>query len=72
MAQKMQCIGCGLEFNAARYGSGFATQTEIDAVDPDQYAHICLLVKECGRAPAILQNCPYLRRTIDAVLADMR
>jgi hypothetical protein len=67
----IRCDGCGLsaDVTVLRPQGGLALQVNVDNVSIDEYAKICRVAKERGRAPAVLLDCPHLKQTIDAAIA---
>jgi hypothetical protein len=47
-----------------------ADQVALD--DISEYAKICRVAEQRGRAPAVLLDCPHLKQTIDAAIAAGR
>jgi hypothetical protein len=71
---EISCEGCGLavDVTVLHPQGGLAPQINVDNVNINEYAKICRVAKQHGRAPAVLLDCPHLKQTIDAAIAAGR
>jgi hypothetical protein len=74
MAEIIRCAGCALTANVTviRPQGDLPHQIDVNNVNLEEYANGCRLAKERGRAPPVIQDCPYMKRALDAAITEGR